>query len=52
MLYQTQRWELWFKTLDEFEKRKKKFELDCVEELTKKTLIECVFYKIKEEKWL
>ena len=50
--YQIQRWSIWFKTLDSFEERKKKFELDCVEELTKIKIIECVLYELETERWI
>lgn len=50
--YQITRWKLWFQTLDNFEEMKKKFELDCVEDLAKIRLSECISYIIVEEKWL
>jgi len=50
--YQVQRWRIWFRSLELFEEKKKKFELDCVEELTKTSLIKFIFFKLNYGKWI
>lgn len=50
--YQISRWRKWIQILQSFEQHKKKYELDCLEDITKKCLIEIVFYKINEQRWI
>lgn len=51
-IYQISRWRKWIQILQSFEQHKKKYELDCLEDFTKKCLIEIVFNKINEQRWI
>lgn len=50
--YQVERWKAWLLALQSLRLRKKKFELDCLEELTKTSIVSFVSNLLAFRKWM